>query len=491
MRGGSVAGSPLLVVGCGVAGLCTALAAAPRPVLLVGRGCRGEDSASALAQGGIAAALGTGDSVAAHVADTLAAGAWHNDPGRVQLLAEAAPGAVAWLEAQGVAFDRLGPALRLAREGGHRCARVLHAGGDASGARIVAALVDAAQRAPHIRWRGGVDVHGLQLRSGCVTGACLRGVDDEGAAPVDEWVEAAGVVLATGGIGALFARTTNPEGADGAGLALAMAAGAAVADLEFVQFHPTALDVPGHSLPLVTEALRGAGARLLDASGRPLMAGRHPQGDLAPRDVVARAVWQAGQEDGGARLDARGLDIEWARDFPTVLAHCLGHGIDPRTELVPVVPAAHFHMGGVATDALGRTGVPGLHAVGEVACTGVHGANRLASNSLLEGVVSGRRLGACLAKAAPPPVRAGASRRVLRGPGLDAAGLAHLRRLLSEAGGPVRTAAALEAALAETRALAGAGWQAELAVGILEAARRRPRSLGTHWLHEPLALART
>lgn len=475
---------PVLVVGGGVAGLCTALAAAPRPVLLVGRGRASEDSASVLAQGGIAAALGQGDSVAAHVEDTLVAGARHNDATRVGLLAGGAAEAVAWLEAQGVAFDRIGPALRLAREGGHRCARVVHAGGDASGARMVAALVEAARRAPHIRWRGGVDVHGLQLRAGRVVGACLRATDAEG----DDdgaWIETAAVVLATGGIGALFARTTNPEGADGAGLALAMAAGAAVADLEFVQFHPTALDVPGHSLPLVTEALRGMGARLLDGAGEPLMAGRHPQGDLAARDVVARAACASLREHGGVRLDARGLDIDWARDFPTVLAHCLGHGLDPSTAPVPVVPAAHFHMGGVVTDALGRTSLAGLHAVGEVACSGVHGANRLASNSLLEGVVFGRRLGAELARACPPPLRAGAPRRVLRGRGLDEVALQRLRVLLSAAAGPVRTAAGLDAALEEAEGLAETGWQARLAVAVLRAASRRRGSLGAHWLEEP------
>jgi L-aspartate oxidase len=286
------------------------------------------------------------------------------------------------------------------------------------------------------------------------------------------------VVLATGGIGGLFAQTSNPADADGSGLALALAAGAAVRDLEFVQFHPTALAVPGlHSLPLVTEALRGAGARLLDARGQALMAGIHPLADLAARDIVARRVWQACRE-GGAWLDARCIGRDWPRAFPTVFHACTERGIDPRVRPIPVAPAAHFHMGGVAVDAEGRSSLPGLFAVGEVACNGVHGANRLASNSLLEGVVFGRRLGACLRDAAAPVGADGDLDAIARGEALDAAALGQLRTLMMDAMGPLRSGAGLSAALAEC--LSRDGWQATLARAMLRAALLRRDSLGAH-----------
>ncbi|WP_052101291.1 L-aspartate oxidase [Novilysobacter arseniciresistens] len=467
--------APLVVVGGGVAGLCTALAASPRRVLLLERGKQGEGSATALAQGGIAAAIGRGDGVDAHVADTLAAGAFRNDGALVRVLAAAAPDAVAWLQAQGVAFDA-GPdgAPRLGREGGHRADRIVHAGGDATGARVLAALQVAVDAAPHIERRGGIDVDGLMLRGRRVCGVRLGGAGG------GEWLPTDAVVLATGGIGALFARTTNPPGADGSGLALALAAGARMRDLEFVQFHPTALDVALPSLPLVTEALRGRGARLVGIDGAALMEGLHPLGDLAPRDVVARRVWQAGQE-GGARLDARWTGIDWPNEFPTVLAHCRAHGIDPAHEPIPVTAAAHFHMGGLACDPLGRTTLHGLYAVGEVAANGVHGANRLASNSLLEGVVFGRRLGAHLAAHRTAVRAVGEVEQVERGGGLDPVALARLRELMWDAAGPVRTGSALAAAEDALAALAETGWQARLAAAIVRAARRRRVCLGAHW----------
>ncbi|MEY2167207.1 L-aspartate oxidase [Rhodanobacter sp. FW106-PBR-LB-2-19] len=366
----------------------------------------------ALAQGGIAAALGEGDGAAAHAHDTLEAGARHNDAAAVRWLCEAAPATVSWLAAQGVAFDRAADGrLQLGREGGHGARRIVHAGGDATGAALVRALRARVEAASHVQWRGGVDAEALLLRDGRVAGVRVR--DTRGRC---EEIEAAAVVLATGGIGALYAHTSNPPGADGAGLALALAAGAAPRDLEFVQFHPTALAVNGHGLPLLTEALRGAGARLLDAAGAPLMHGLHPLGDLAPRDVVARRVWQARQQ-GGAWLDATPVAGDWQVRFPTVLAACLAHGLDPRREPLPITPVAHFHMGGVATDLDGRSSLPGLHAVGEAACNGVHGANRLASNSLLEAVAGGRRLGAVLAATARLPA-GGTGRWIERGAAL-------------------------------------------------------------------------
>lgn len=467
---------PIVVVGSGVAGLATALAAAPATVRVLCRAHDGCGSASALAQGGIAAALDPQDSVAAHAADTLVAGAHHNDATMVQWLTAEAPAAIAWLQAQGVVFDRdANGGLQLGREGGHGAARIVHAGGDASGAALVRALRASAQAAMHVQWRGGVDVDGLLMREGCVVGVRTR--DARGR---HEHVEAAAVVLATGGIGALYARTSNPPGADGAGLALGLAAGAAPRDLEFVQFHPTALDVPGHCLPLITEALRGAGARLHDGDGNALMTGVHPLGDLAPRDIVSRRVAAVQAAGGRVWLDATGVDGDWERRFPTVLAACRAHGFDPARGSLPVTPAAHFHMGGLATDADGRSSVPGLYAVGEVACNGVHGANRLASNSLLEGVVCGRRLGQLLANAAPPAGK-GPVRVIERGESLPPTRLAALHELLWHAAGPVREASSLRDAWRACATLAELGWQARLAKALLRAMRLRRQSLGAHW----------
>ena len=470
--------APVVVVGGGVAGLAVALAAAPRPVHLLCRANDGGGSASAMAQGGIAAALDPADSTQAHVMDTMLAGAHHNDAAMVNWLCSQAPDAIAWLQAQGVVFDRGadGHSLQLGREGGHGAARIVHAGGDASGAVLLHALQARAKCAAHIEWHGGMDVEALLLRGDAVCG--VRALDERGGARV---VEASAVVLATGGIGSLFARTSNPLGADGNGLALGLLAGAQPRDLEFVQFHPTALDVAGkHCLPLVTEALRGAGARLHDADGRSLMAGLHPLGDLAPRDLVARRVWEIGREQGKVWLDASAVTGSWEQRFPTVLAACMAHGVDPRHAPIPITPAAHFHMGGLAVDADGRSSVPGLYAVGEVACNGIHGANRLASNSLLEGVLCGRRLGALLATM-PAANGEGDYRWVDRGAGLPEAHLTKLRDLMWQSVGPVREDAMLRDAWRICTASVEAGWQMRLARMLLRAARLRRSSLGAHY----------
>lgn len=469
-----------MVVGSGVAGLATALAAAPTPVRLLCRAHDGSGSASELAQGGVAAALDPADSPAAHAHDTLLAGALHNDVPMVQWLTEGAPEAIAWLQQQGVVFDVDGSgALQLGREGGHGAARIVHAGGDASGAALVRALRARVNEASHIQWRGGVDVDALLMRAGRVVGVRTR--DERGRY---ETIEAAAVVLATGGIGALYARTSNPPGADGAGLALGLAAGAAARDLEFVQFHPTALDVPGHCLPLITEALRGAGARLHDAQGTAVMAGEHPLGDLAPRDIVSRRIAALQAEGRRVLLDATTVAGEWQRRFPTVLAACLAHGIDPRQHAIPVTPAAHFHMGGLATGVDGQTTVPGLHAVGEVACNGVHGANRLASNSLLEGVLCGRRLGQKLNEHLAGRARRGEHVWIERGDSLSQEQIQALRTLLSRSAGPVREATALRDAWRACAGIEDAGWQARLAKALLRAMRLRKQSLGAHCRHD-------
>jgi L-aspartate oxidase len=469
---------PIIVVGSGIAGLCTALAAAPKPVLLLSRRPDGAGSASMLAQGGIAAAMDNANSIEAHVADTLCAGACHNDPHCVQLLAAAAPASIRWLQAQGVAFDNDGDgSLQLGREGGHGVSRIVHAGGDATGLRVTTVLAAAVAAATHIEWRSDVEVDGLIRRGGRIVGVH---VDNGGSS---QTLFGSDVVLATGGIGALFPSTTNPPGANGAGMALALAADAASRDLEFVQFHPTVLDVGAGSLPLVTEALRGAGARLRDGTGRLVMADVHPLGDLAPRDIVARRVWQAREETGSVTLDARGLAIDWPRAFPTVLAACLQHGIDPRWMPIPVTTAAHFHMGGLQTDDIGRTSIPGLHAVGEIACSGVHGANRLASNSLLECVVFGRRLGAYLGRQQSRTADGGMTtfELVSRGPSLNREALQLLRDTMGHAAGPIRTAKGLLEASETLAPLARRGWQARLGQSILACAYRRQASIGAHW----------
>ena len=467
----------VVVVGGGVAGLATALAAAPAPVLLLDRGRGGETAASTLAQGGIAAPMAVGDTPEAHARDTCVAGSHHNDCTAVDALTRGAVEAVEWLQRQGVAFDRDGDCrLQLGREGGHDRPRIVHAGGDATGAKLMEALVAAARVAPHIERHAGVDVDGLVLRDGRVCGVCATDAGGN-----REALHGRAVVLATGGIGGMFAQTSNPADADGGGLALALAAGADARDLEFVQFHPTALALPGvHCLPLVTEALRGAGARLLDEAGGSLMDGVHPLADLAPRDIVARRVWRACR-DGGAWLDAQRVGAAFPTRFPTVFRACMDHGIDPRVQPIPVAPAAHFHMGGIAVDADGRSSLPGLHAVGEVACNGVHGANRLASNSLLEGVVFGRRLGRLLRTLPGSGNDRGRFALVRRKPSLDAPRLAGLRELMMRAMGPVREGEALRAAREECEALAGHGWQGGLARTMVGAALRRRQSLGAHF----------
>ncbi len=373
-----------MVIGSGLAGMSAALRiASRRPVLLVTKLGLGEGSTS-WAQGGIAAAIGPDDSVEAHAADTIDAGAGSCVPDAVSAVCGDAPRTIAALADLGVAFDRAHGEIALAREGAHSLPRVAHAGGDATGRHVVQALASHVIAHDAITVLENTRVDDLLVDDAGVTGVRLA---------TGEVVGASAVVLATGGSGHLFSRTTNPLGATADGAALARRAGAALADLEMVQFHPTALAVGPSPLGLISEAVRGAGGMLFDRHGDPVMAGVHPMGDLGPRDVVARAVFRRARETGGdvvmslAHLDPARVHAR----FPEVAALCAAQGIDLATDPVPVTPAAHYAMGGVLTDLDGRTTVPGLWAVGECASTGLHGANRLASNGLLEAAVLGRR----------------------------------------------------------------------------------------------------
>ncbi|MGO4566874.1 L-aspartate oxidase [Rhizobium sp. 2YAF20] len=375
------------VIGSGVAGLMTALALAPEPVVLLTRSAIGEGTSSAWAQGGIAASLGADDSADLHLADTLAAGDGLCDPRVAAGIVREAPSAIAALEAMGVRFDRRADGgLALGLEAAHTRSRIVHARGDGSGAEIVRALCQAVARTASITVLTGAEVKRLVLRDGGVIAGVL--FETAGRAAI---LPTTRVVLATGGIGGLYDATTNPAPNWGQGLALAAWAGARLADMEFVQFHPTALSTTQRPLALVSEAVRGEGATLVNERSERFMAD-FPGAELAPRDVVARAITAEIARGGKVFLDARrAVGARFSTRFPGIDALCRAIGIDPAVDLIPVRPAAHYHMGGVATDERGRSSVPGLWVAGEAASTGLHGANRLASNSLLEAAVMALR----------------------------------------------------------------------------------------------------
>jgi L-aspartate oxidase len=451
----------VVVIGMGVAGLAAALAAhrAGRRVIVLNKaGQTSGVTATHYAQGGIAVVLPENDdSIDAHVADTLAAGAGLCDTDSVYSIVADGYRAVVELVGEGAQFDEAAPGRwDVTREGGHTRRRVVHAGGDATGAEVQRALDDAA-RVLDIR-SGHVALRVLHDDS-AVTGVLVGRPDGVGV------ISAPAVILATGGLGHLFGATTNPDGSTGDGIALALWAGLAVSDLEFIQFHPTMLfdtscaSGGGGRRPLITEAVRGEGAILVDSQGDSITAGVHPMGDLAPRDVVAAAIDARLKATGDpcAYLDARGI-AGFAARFPTVTAACLAAGIDPVRQPIPIVPGAHYSCGGVVTDVYGQTELPGLYAAGEVARTGMHGANRLASNSLLEGLVVGGRAGKAAAAHAvaagrprpsspaswPEPIthiappRGDLQRAMSRDASVvrDAAGLRRLAEMLSAA--PVR-----------------------------------------------------
>ncbi len=394
----------VVVVGSGVAGLTAALRceAAGLTTVVVTK-ARLDDGSTRWAQGGIAAALGEGDTPEQHLEDTLVAGAGLCDEEAVRILVTEGPDAVRRLISTGAHFDTDDEGgIELTREGGHHRRRIAHAGGDATGAEISRALVEAVRARGLRTVENALVLDLLTDAEGRTAGVTLH-VMGEGQHDGVGAVHAPAVVLATGGMGQVFSATTNPSVSTGDGVALALRAGAEVSDLEFVQFHPTVLflgaDAEGQQ-PLVSEAVRGEGAHLVDGDGVRFMVGQHELAELAPRDIVAKGITRRMQEQDAEHmfLDARHFGAEmWEHRFPTILAACRANGIDPVTEPVPVAPAAHYASGGVRTDARGRTTVPGLYACGEVACTGVHGANRLASNSLLEGLVYAERIAADIA----------------------------------------------------------------------------------------------
>ncbi|RZJ01284.1 MAG: L-aspartate oxidase [Brevundimonas sp.] len=466
-----------LIIGGGLAGLSAALEAAPARVLVVTPAPLLQEASSAWAQGGMAAALSPGDAPALHAADTRAAGAGLVEAEAARALTEDGRMTVEWLAALGAPFDRdASGGFAVSLEAAHSQARVARVGGDGAGRAILTALVVAVRAADHVEvWEDGRLRGLIQDASGRVRGAVIEreGRRVEVLAPA--------VVLATGGAGGLFARTTTPASLLGEGMAAAWQAGADILDPEFVQFHPTAIDVGLDPMPLATEALRGEGARLIDREGRYLL-GEAADADLKPRDVVARAVHAARVDGRGAFLDCRtAIGAEFPHAFPAVFAACMRAGLDPRETPIPVAPAAHYCMGGIAAGIDGHTTLEGLFAVGECAATGVHGANRLASNSLLEAAAFGRRTGRAAAVERPGVTEIIAPRV---GAVLAPADLAELRLAMSDHVGVVRDGEGLKAAVALIARLEKTAPKALPLIAsrlIAEAALARKESRGGHY----------
>ena len=471
----AAAGCPV-VIGAGIAGLMTALRLAPEPVIVLAKAPLGSGCASAWAQGGIAVAVGEDDDPARHAADTIAAGDALCDLHAVERITAAGPAALADLLELGATFDRAPDGrYQLGLEGGHGRRRIVHTSGDGTGRAMTAALVAAVRRTPSITVLEGVEARRLIVEDGVVVGVLAAADGKPVVLPTTR------VVIATGGIGGLYRETTNPLAAIGQGLALAAWAGAALADMEFVQFHPTALAVGRDPMPLVSEAVRGEGALLVDTIGRRIMAG-YPRAELEPRDIVARAVWQETAAGRRVFLDARrALGSRFAEHFPGVTAACRAAGIDPAVDPIPVRAAAHYHMGGIAVDAAGRSSLPGLWAVGEAASTGLHGANRLASNSLLEACVAGRTVAESVAGTMSRLTR---PRPALVPPLPTAACADSIRAIMAQRVGVLRDRDGLAAAVAAIGSLAfAAGPEADPAlVGLFVAAAalQRQESRGSH-----------
>ncbi len=463
------------IVGGGIAGLTTALCLAPLPVRLLVRTPLGAEGSSLWAQGGIAAAVGPDDAPTRHAEDTIAVGGGLCDPAVVHRITAEAPWAVEQLAAWGVPFDRdAGGRLALGLEGGHGRRRIVHARGDATGQTIMETLVSRVLAEPAIEWIEGAEAIGLVEDEIGLCGVDCRIGEKRVRFP------ARAIVLATGGVGGLFEQTTNPVTARGQGLVLALAAGAELVDLEFIQYHPTALAIGRQPLPLISEAVRGEGACLVDERGERFAAGL-PGAELASRDRVAHAIWQHREAGHQVFLDARRRPGQFfAERFPKIHAICRSYGLDPAVDLLPVTPAVHYHMGGIAVDGDGRSSLPGLWAVGEVASTGLHGANRLASNSLLEAVVC--------ARAAAGSIRASGPFLPPRGKAPPGTGCephwGGLPAILSRCLGVVRDRESLERGLDQVGVAAGGsagGAEAHLAWLWIRAALWREESRGAHY----------
>jgi L-aspartate oxidase len=465
-----------IIFGGGLGGLTAALSLAPKPVILLSKAPLGWEAASSLAQGGIAASLGSDDNVELHLADTLAAGDGLCDETIARAILSEAPSAIEDLIRRGVAFDRdTKGKLTLGLEAAHSRRRIVHAGGDSSGREIMRALSRLVRETPSITVIEGVSAEQLLVDDNYVTG--VRAESSRG--PL--LFETGCVVIATGGLGGLFQYSTNPSGSWGQGLVLAAKAGAKMADLEFIQFHPTALDGAFSPLKLVSETVRGEGAILVDERGNRFMADV-PGAELAPRDVVARAVWRQMAAGHRVYLDTRKvLGLNFPVRFPAITGFCDAEGIDPITQPIPVRPAAHYHMGGIAVDLAGRASIEGLWACGEAACTGLHGANRLASNSLLETAVCGRFVAESI-KGATQSVRR--NRLHFEDSASTSSDPAPVRKILSRAVGVLRDGICLETAAAELLPIALESGKARdpalVGLMIVIAALRRQDSRGAH-----------
>ncbi|MGB3315661.1 MAG: L-aspartate oxidase [Albidovulum sp.] len=481
----------IVIVGAGLSALYAALRLAPRPVLVLSPDPLGQGASSAWAQGGVAAALAATDSPTAHAADTIAAGAGIVDADVATRVTGAARDHILALTALGTPFDRdAAGSYVMSREAAHSAPRVVRVSGDQAGRAIMEALIAHVRATPSIQVMEGVIATGLELSAGAVSG--LRLARSDGSTGMAR-LACPAVLLAGGGSGALYARTTNPPRIRGEVLGLAAHAGALIADPEFVQFHPTALDTGANPAPLVTEALRGEGAVLINRAGDRFMTGLHPDAELAPRDIVARAVFAETMAGRGPMLDTRaavGADI--ATRFPAVAAACRASGIDPVRQAIPIAAAAHYHMGGVATDAAGRTSLTGLWACGEVAATGLHGANRLASNGLLEALVYADAAARDIAEGLPeatrtePPVNLVFSGAAATRP--DPGALARLRSIMETHVGLIRDGDGLSRALSEIALLEKAAGDCEpmrnmtaTATLIAAAALDRRESRGSHF----------